>query len=132
MLSTYFFDNDRDADPLTIMYRNNKGLYFWEQATGVLVVSPTCATKSNHRIPDESLAIKHLTQFLPQNSYQVFNNRIDALDAVWKASRPGDRIFITGMGSETYASKSGEGNPEEMVGDKEIICFVAEQDFQNS
>lgn len=132
LLSTYFFDNDRDADPLTIMYRNNKGLYFWEQATGVLVVSPTCATKSNRRIPDESLAIKHLTQFLPQNSYQVFNNRIDALDAVWKASRPGDRIFITGMGSETYASKSGEGKPEDMVGDKEIIGFVAEQDFQNS
>lgn len=123
VLSTYFFDSDKDSEPLTKLYRQNKALFFSRYADGKLILSATCATKEKRNIPDEELALKQMAEVLVPNTYEIYKNRIAALDAVWKMSKPGDRIFITGMGTENYAAFEENGE-KHFAGDKEIIQYV--------
>lgn len=133
VLSTYFFNSWQDSSESIRLKRHQKVCYYYNMGYNLILTS-SMATKNNPdtfeiEIPDESIALQHMNECLPENTATVIPNRIEAIQEAWRRSKPSDRILIIGMGTELYAErKNPETNESEYMNDIDIIKLIAEKE----
>ncbi len=108
VLSTYCFDNDTDNKSIIKSFRQNKASTFGQYGNVILT------TGTAYNIPEtNSIALNQMQESL--EVYAIEPIRTKAIELAFQKSQPGDRIFITGKGSENYNINETEFTNDMMV-----------------
>lgn len=115
VMSTYCFNSDRDDLDIIKSFRQNKTSFFAQCGNLILTTGDSFDKKENSE--------KVLQQM--KDSAEVFKvepDRVKAIRFAFECSKPGDRIYITGRGSEIY--KISE---KEYTDDKTVVKTILEE-----
>lgn len=114
VISTYNFESDeKNQREQIIKFRKVKGAYFNEHFETIILTS-------SHRgkLDCEEQNIEDMASTCPKAIKII--NRFDAIKKAWTLSKPGDRIFITGKGTEKDVDVYGV-----KMDDENIIKFIS-------
>lgn len=124
VMSTYCFNNEKDDSDIIKSFRQNKTSFFAQCGNLILTTGDSFEQKENSK--------KVLQQM--KDSAEIFKiepDRVKAIKFAFESSKPGDRIFITGKGSELYKISETEYTDDEGVVKSILDEYVKEMNKES-